>query len=114
MIRVIEEVVGEIHDEFDSPAGEPSITRITDGSYAIDGGVPITQVNDDLDVGFDAGATETIGGLVLDHLGRAPEVGDCVETDGFAIEVTDVDGTRVSQVIARRVADDAENAEGEP
>jgi CBS domain containing-hemolysin-like protein len=110
---LIEEVVGEIHDEFDSPAGEPSITRITDGSYAIDGGVPIAQVNDDLDAAFDPGGTETIGGLVLDHLGRAPEVGDRVETDGFAIEVTDVDGTRVSQVIARRVADDAENAEGE-
>ena len=111
---LIEEVVGEIHDEFDSPAGEPSITRITDGSYAIDGGVPITQVNDDLDAAFDPGGTETIGGLVLDHLGRAPEVGDRVETDGFAIEVTDVDGTRISQVIARRRDGGAETAAGEP
>ena len=111
---LIEEVVGEIHDEFDSPAGEPSITRITDGSYAIDGGVPIAQVNDDLDAAFDAGGTETIGGLVLDRLGRAPEVGDRVETDGFAIEVTDVDGTRISQVIARRRDGGAETAAGEP
>jgi CBS domain containing-hemolysin-like protein len=111
---LIEEVVGEIHDEFDSPAGEPSITRITDGSYAIDGGVPIAQVNDDLDAAFDPGGTETIGGLVLDHLGRAPEVGDRVETDGFAIEVTDVDGTRISQVIARRRDGGAETAAGEP
>ena len=111
---LIEEVVGEIHDEFDSPAGEPSITRITDGSYAIDGGVPIAQVNDDLDAAFDAGGTETIGGLVLDHLGRAPEVGDRVETDGFAIEVTDVDGTRISQVTARRRDGGAETAVGEP
>ena len=111
---LIEEVVGEIHDEFDSPAGEPSITRITDGSYAIDGGVPIAQVNDDLDAAFDASGTETIGGLVLDHLGRAPEVGDRVETDGFAIEVTDVDGTRISQVIARRRDSGAETAAGEP
>ena len=111
---LIEEVVGEIHDEFDSPAGEPSITRITDGSYAIDGGVPIAQVNDDLDAAFDPGGTETIGGLVLDHLGRAPEVGDRVETDGFAIEVTDVDGTRISQVIARRRDGGAETATGEP
>ena len=111
---LIEEVVGEIHDEFDSPAGEPSITRITDGSYAIDGGVPIAQVNDDLDAAFDAGGTETIGGLVLDRLGRAPEVGDRVETDGFAIEVTDVDGTRISQIIARRRDGGAETAAGEP
>jgi CBS domain containing-hemolysin-like protein len=111
---LIEEVVGEIHDEFDSPAGEPSITRITDGSYAIDGGVPIAQVNDDLDAAFDPGGTETIGGLVLDHLGRAPEVGDRVETDGFAIEVTDVDGTRISQIIARRRDGGAETAAGEP
>ena len=111
---LIEEVVGEIHDEFDSPAGEPSITRITDRSYAIDGGVPIAQVNDDLDAAFDPGGTETIGGLVLDRLGRAPEVGDRVETNGFAIEVTDVDGTRISQVIARRRDGGAETAAGEP
>jgi len=108
---LVEEVVGEIHDEFDTPAGDPTIRRITDGSYAIDGGVPITQANDDLAATLDSDGTETIGGLVLDRLGRAPEVGDRVETDGFAIEVTDVDGTRISQVIARRDTDGDEAAD---
>jgi CBS domain containing-hemolysin-like protein len=103
---LVEELVGEIHDEFDAPESVPSITRIADGSYAIDGGVPISRVNDDLDVAFDSGSTETIAGLVLDQLGRAPEVGDRVETGGFALEVTDVDGTRISQVIARRLGED--------
>ncbi|PSP23045.1 cobalt transporter, partial [Halobacteriales archaeon QH_10_65_19] len=81
---LVEELVGEIHDEFDAPESVPSITRIADGSYAIDGGVPISRVNDDLDVAFDSGSTETIAGLVLDQLGRAPKVGDRVETGGFA------------------------------
>jgi CBS domain containing-hemolysin-like protein len=103
---LVEELVGEIHDEFDAPESVPSITRIADGSYAIDGGVPISRVNDDLDVAFDSGSTETIAGLVLDQLGRAPEVGDRVETGGFVLEVTDVDGTRISQVIARRLGED--------
>jgi CBS domain containing-hemolysin-like protein len=103
---LVEELVGEIRDEFDAPEGEPSITRIADGSFAIDGGVPISQVNDDIDVALDSGGTETIAGLVLDRLGRAPEAGDRVETDGFVIEVTDVDGTRISQVIARRPEED--------
>jgi CBS domain containing-hemolysin-like protein len=103
---LVEELVGEIHDEFDAPESVPSITRIANGSYAIDGGVPISRVNDDLDVAFDSGSTETIAGLVLDQLGRAPEVGDRVETGGFVLEVTDVDGTRISQVIARRLGED--------
>ena len=103
---LVEELVGEIHDEFDAPESVPSITRIADGSYAIDGGVPISRVNDDLDVAFDSGSTETIAGLVLDQLGRAPEVGDRVETGGFVLEVTDVGGTRISQVIARRLGED--------
>jgi CBS domain containing-hemolysin-like protein len=103
---LVEELVGEIHDEFDAPESVPSITRIANESYVIDGGVPISRVNDDLDVAFDSGSTETIAGLVLDQLGRAPEVGDRVETGGFVLEVTDVDGTRISQVIARRLGED--------
>jgi len=100
MEDVVEEIVGEIHDEFDEPAREPSIDRRDDSSYEIDGGVAISEVNDALDANFVSDAAETIGGLVLDQLGQVPEPDDTVESDGYILEVTAVDGARVSTVTA--------------
>jgi len=111
---LVEEVVGEIHDEFDAPEREPSVTPVGDGRYAIDGGVPLTTVNDSLGSAFESEGAETIGGLVLDRLGRAPEVGDSVEADGYALQVTAVDGARISRVTARNADGDVDHRDGDP
>lgn len=88
--------VGEIRDEFDTEAFEPSIDDRDDGTYAIDGRVPIREANDALGADF-----ETVGGLLLGHLGRAPEVGDRVELDGYSLQAEAVDGTRIAEVLVR-------------
>lgn len=88
--------VGEIRDEFDTEAFEPSIDDRDDGTYAIDGRVPIREANDALGADF-----ETVGGLLLDYLGRAPEVGDRVELDGYSLQAEAVDGTRIAEVLVR-------------
>jgi len=95
---VVEQIVGELRDDFDVPAREPSIDRLGQRSYDVDGRVPLSEVNEGLDANFEAAGIGTIGGLVLDRLGRAPEVGDRVDVGGFVFEVTDVDGTRVASV----------------
>jgi len=100
----VEEVVGDISDTFDS-AAEPSVDRRGDGAYVVDGAVPVPEVNERLDAAFDAGGFETVGGLVLDRLGRAPEAGDRVTVGDYALEVTEVDGARVSTVVAERTGD---------
>jgi CBS domain containing-hemolysin-like protein len=92
---VVEAVVGDLRDEFDTDAKEPSIRRL-DGAYEIDGGVSLSVVNETLDADFESPGFETIGGLVLDRLSRAPEVDDSVEAAGYVLEVTSVDGTRIS------------------
>ena len=102
---VVEAVVGDLRDGFDVDRREPSIRRRSDGSYDVDGGVPLPVVNDALDTGFESDEVETIGGVVLSRLDRAPEVGDAVEVGGYAIEVTDVDGTRISTVEIRADGD---------
>jgi CBS domain containing-hemolysin-like protein len=96
---IIEEIVGEIRDEFDEE--EPAVRRLPDGSYSIDGRIPIGVVNEALGSEFESEDFDTIGGLVLGHLGRAPEVGDEVRLDGYLLYVDEVDGPRVAQVIAR-------------
>jgi CBS domain containing-hemolysin-like protein len=101
---IIEEIVGEIRDEFDEE--EPAVRRLPDGSYTIDGRIPIGVVNEALGSSFESEDFDTIGGLVLGHLGRVPEVGDEVRLDGYLLCVDEVDGPRVAQVIARETPEE--------
>ncbi|WP_049925331.1 hemolysin family protein [Halopiger goleimassiliensis] len=96
---VVEVVVGDLRDEFD--ADEPSIDRKDDGTYVVDGGVTVSAVNERLDADLESEGFGTIGGLVLDRLGRAPEVGDRITVDDYALEVVAVDGARVSSLVVR-------------
>jgi CBS domain containing-hemolysin-like protein len=95
---IVEEIVGEIRDEFDE---EGIGIQEHDGGYSIDGRAPIRDVNEALASGFESDYFDTIGGLVLGHLGRAPEVGDEVTVDGRVLRVDEVDGARVASVLVR-------------
>lgn len=100
---VVEAIVGDLRDEFDADIREHSIRRIDDGTYDADGSVTLSTVNETLDTAFEGKGFETLGGLVLDRLGRVPEVGDSVEVDDYVVEVTDIDGTRISTLRIRKV-----------
>jgi CBS domain containing-hemolysin-like protein len=92
---VVEELVGEIQDEFDED--EASIEPLSEDVYAIDGRIPITEVNEYFDLDLAHEDFDTIGGYVLGSLGRPPEPGDTVEVDdGSTLRVKSVDGPRVS------------------
>jgi CBS domain containing-hemolysin-like protein len=110
---IIEEIVGEIRDEFDDE--EPAVRKLADGSYSIDGRIPIGVVNEALGSGFESEDFDTIGGLVLGHLGRVPEVGDEIRLDGYLLRVDEVDGPRVAHVIAKEVSEveESEHSTGE-
>ena len=97
---VLEELVGEIQDEFDE--GEAAIEPIGEGLFAVDGRIPITDVNEHFDLDLPHEDFETIGGYVLGSLGRPPEAGDSVEADGATLHVKSVDGQRVSMLTLRR------------
>ena len=99
---VLEEIVGEIQDEFDE--GEAAIEPIGEGLFAVDGRIPITDVNEHFDLDLPHQDFETIGGYVLGSLGRPPEAGDSVEADGATLHVKSVDGQRVSMLTLQREA----------
>jgi CBS domain containing-hemolysin-like protein len=99
---VLEEIVGEIQDEFDE--GEAEIEEIGDGIYAVDGRIPIIDVNEYFDLDLPHEDFDTIGGYVLGALGRPPRPGDTVEADGVVLNVKSVDGPRVSMLTLRRDA----------
>ncbi|MFW5934554.1 MAG: hemolysin family protein [Halolamina sp.] len=107
---VVEAVVGDLRDEFDADDREHSIRRRESGGFDVDGGVTLSAVNDALGTDLDHEAIETIAGLILSHLDRAPERGDSVEIDGYEAEVTSVDGARIETVrITERGDEESEN-----
>ena len=100
MEDIVEEIVGEIRDEFDEE--EPRVERLEDGSYSVDGRLAIGSVNEIVGSDFESEDFDTIGGFVLGQLGHAPEVGDEVRQDRHVLRVEEVDGPRVARVAVRR------------
>ncbi|WP_135827376.1 hemolysin family protein [Halorussus halobius] len=108
---VVEEIVGDLRDDFDPDEAEPSIQRREDGTYAVDGGVAVSEVNEAVDADFAVEGVETVGGLVLDRLGRAPAVGDRVAVDDYRFDVERVEGARISAVTVRETSPEEEPAD---
>ncbi|WP_075936340.1 hemolysin family protein [Halosegnis longus] len=95
---VVEALVGDLRDEFDMDEREASIRQHGTDGYDVDGGVPLSEVRDVIDEEFTSDEVETIGGLVLEQLNRAPERGDYIEVGGYVVEVTGTEGARISTV----------------
>ena len=93
---VLEEIVGEIEDEFDLP--DESIERIDADTIRIDGTFPIDDFNEQFHVELPQEDYHTVAGFVFGQLGRAPETGDEVDHDGLQFRVDEVEGTRIQRI----------------
>jgi CBS domain containing-hemolysin-like protein len=106
----VEVIVGDIRDDFDDPRREPQIREAGRDEYVADGSLPIQQLNDELGTEFERAAYGTLGGLVLDRLGRPPEGEDEVAERGLRFTVTAVDGARIEAVTVRIESDELASA----
>ena len=95
---VVEELVGEIEDEFD-PADSP-IRRGTDGTFLFDGTVRVEDVEAALGCELPEGDYETIAGLLISELEHIPAAGEFAEVSGWRLQVVEQDGLRVVTVTA--------------
>jgi len=84
---VLEQIVGEIEDEFDEKDGESSIYTLADGSQRVAGDTPIEAVNEAFGVALPSDTFDTIGGLVAQELGRVPRRGEAVVLQGLEFSV---------------------------
>ncbi len=84
---VLEEIVGEIEDEFDDEDGESSIFTLADGSQRVAGDAAISAVNESFATQLPTEDFDTIGGLVAHELGRVPRRGEVVELGGLRLSV---------------------------
>ena len=106
---LLEEIVGEIEDEFDLP--DTSVERIDDTHIRIDGTFTIDDFNEEFHTSLEQGDYHTMAGLVFGMLGRAPEVGDVVSVDSLELAVREVEGSRILKL---EVEFRGESGAGEP
>jgi putative hemolysin len=107
---LIEEVIGDIRDEYDAP--EDSAQRLSSGALVVDGLLNLDEVAEQTGMRLPDGPYETLAGFVMASLGHVPRVGEAVEAVRHRLEVTELDGRRVSRVRVTRIALTAEETEG--
>ena len=94
---LLEEIVGEIEDEFDLP--DETVERIDDDTVRIDGTFTIDDFNERFDVELPEEDYHTLAGFVLGRLGRAAVPGDEVAHDGLTFQVESVEGQRIERLL---------------
>jgi CBS domain containing-hemolysin-like protein len=100
---VLEEIVGEIHDEFDMDEGS-EITKTEEGGYIIDGKVLLEDINQMLDMDIDAENIDTIGGWVYSELKKYPAVKDKIQYADYDFIVLECDDRRINKVQIKRIS----------
>jgi CBS domain containing-hemolysin-like protein len=108
---VLEEIVGEIEDEFDLP--DESVERVDDHTIRIDGTFPIDDFNEQFHRDLPQEDYHTVAGFVFGLLGRAAEVGDEASWDSLRFRVDEVDGTRILRLLVEFLEPPEEQAAAE-
>src|SRR4030095_6440488 len=107
---IVEEIVGEIEDEFELP--DATVRRLDDRTVEVAGTMTIDDVNEELGTGLPQAGARTGPGLVFARLGRRPVAGDEVPVDGAGLRVAEIDGVRITRVVIR-LPDTAQGEGGE-
>jgi putative hemolysin len=94
---LVEELVGEIHDEYDLPAPEHPVAG-SGRARLVEGGLNIEDFTDATGVELEDGPYETAAGFVTYRLGRMPQVGDTVVAEEYQLRVAALDGLRISVI----------------
>lgn len=105
---LIEELIGEIDDEFDKASATAS--KIDDRTYLVPGRMSIDEVDDLIGHELPKGGFDTIGGLLMDLLGAFPEAGESVEAPGARLTAMEIDGRKIETVQIVLAASSGEDA----
>jgi magnesium and cobalt transporter len=96
---ILEEIVGEIYDEYDRH--EPRLVSQEDGSVVVDARLDVEELMEHFDRPIPEGEFESVGGLLIHHLGRVPQVNDAVVIHDLELTVKTADARRAKEVLVR-------------
>lgn len=92
---LLEEIVGEIFDEYDLE--EALVVEIEGGRFAVDARLPVDDLNERFGTGIESDS-DTVGGAVIEAIGRIPTAGDSVMIEGLRFVVDELEGTRIRRL----------------
>ena len=99
---ILEEIVGEIHDEYDWE--ERPVEQLRDGSLVVEGTVSASELREDYSIPLpESTEFETVAGFMLDRLGSVPKGGEVVMVGEWRLTVVDVERNRISKVKVERL-----------
>lgn len=99
---VVEEIVGEIRDEYDQ-AEELPYLLVQEGEYLFSGKIDLDDVNQITSSNLPKDTSETLGGFIYSHLGKVPTPGEAVDAGGLHLIVEEVSGRRIRKIRAHRI-----------
>lgn len=99
---VVEQIVGDIEDEYDFDETEDNILQDRQGRWRVKAITPVEDLNEVLGSGFNEEDMDTVGGLVIAEFGRVPKRGDSVSFNGFHFQVLRADSRRIHSVLIER------------
>ena len=107
---LVEELVGEIYDEFYTGADHEDRVNVASGFVDVDGGLILQEFKSATGVALPEGHYETVAGFVMDRLGRLPRDGDRVDVPEHVLTVVAMDGLRIGRIRVTPVNDNPEGS----
>jgi len=101
---VLEQIVGDIEDEYDFDEAADNILLDQTGRYRVKAGTEIEDFNTAFGTAFSSEEFDTVGGLVIHHLGRLPKRGEVLEVEGLKVQVLRADSRRVHTLLVEKLA----------
>lgn len=98
MEDVIEELTGDILDEYDELGENPILKRVSEGVYIVDASIPINDLERELDIEFPETEFETLAGYLLEQFERLPKVGEEIVVNGFKFKVVAAAKNKIERV----------------
>ena len=114
MEDLLEEIVGEIRDEYDEDEAE-LIQEVDDNIYLVEGSLKLDDINDAIGTNFDSEDYDSIGGLIIESLDRLPEDKESVTLEnGTILQVDGISQNRITKVLITLPSDEDDENEEEP
>ena len=114
MEDMIEELVGEIRDEYDADE-EELIKQMADDQYLVEGSMKIHDINDALDIELDSEDYDSVGGLIIEKLERLPQDKETITLEnGITLQADGIEDNRILKVLITLPAEDESDTEEAP
>ena len=94
---ILEEIVGEIRDEYDKEA--PMVSSAGAGRYVVSGRIDLDELNAALKISIPAGGVDTLGGFLYNLIGRVPDEGEEIRYEGIVFTISRLEGQRIVEVM---------------